>query len=271
MNKNKKINIFLKDLTEYYKQVNDDELFFYSEESKKIKSHLIGLKINIENDLNDLLGKNKIIEINSNCHINILSGIFSENYKESIYCLDLLIKLIKQKYVYKETQIKSKNKILALIKRGENFKVEFKSSLRWSYDKQSTDKKLEYVIAKSISSFMNSDGGKLLIGIKDNGEVLGIKKDCDTLKNKNIDGFLIELDQVINNYLGKDLHQYIMIDIIEIDQKNICVINIEKSSEPVYVKNNELNSFDFYIRASASSQPMNIKESNVYIRQHWDN
>ena len=36
---------------------------------------------------------------------------------------------------------------------------------------------MEEIILKSISAFSNGDGGKLLIGVSDNGEILGLEED----------------------------------------------------------------------------------------------
>jgi len=156
-----------------------------------------------------------------------------------------------------------------VIKGGENDYVEFKSSLRWDYEQGNVNKLMEHIIAKTISAFMNSEGGKLLIGISDAGEILGIDKDCATLKNKNKDGFLLQLTQVINQYLGKEFNQYMSIKIIQIESKEACVIDVMNSAMPVFLKNADKE--EFYIRASASSQSMSIREANEYIRTHWEN
>ncbi len=155
------------------------------------------------------------------------------------------------------------------IKGGESDYVEFKSSLRWDYDHGNVNKVMESVIAKTIAAFMNSEGGKLFIGVNDAGEVLGLEKDYETLKNKNKDGFLLQLTQVINTYLGKEFNQYASIKIVPVGGKDVCVVDVANSAMPVYLKNNDKE--EFYIRASASSQPMSIREANEYIRTHWEN
>ena len=52
-----------------------------------------------------------------------------------------------------------------LIAEGESDELEFKSSLRWSYQGACMDRRLEEVILKSVAAFANSDGGTLLIGV----------------------------------------------------------------------------------------------------------
>lgn len=156
-----------------------------------------------------------------------------------------------------------------IIKDGENDYVEFKSSLRWDFEQGNVNKLMEYVIAKTIAAFMNSEGGKLFIGVNDDGEILGIEKDCQTLKNKNKDGFLLQLTQVINQYLGKEFNQYVSVKIAKLKDKEVSIVTLAGSAMPVFVQN--AGKEEFYIRASASSQPMSIREANEYIRTHWEN
>ena len=156
-----------------------------------------------------------------------------------------------------------------IIKDGENDYIEFKSSLRWDYEQGNVNKVMEYVVAKTVGAFMNSGGGKLFIGVKDDGEILGIEKDCETLKNKNKDGFFLQLTQVINQYLGKEFNQYVSSKVMNVSGKDVCVVSVTSSAMPVFLQNADKE--EFYIRASASSQPMSIREANEYIRTHWEN
>lgn len=71
-----------------------------------------------------------------------------------------------------------------LIKQGENNYLEFKSSFRYDYVQNKVNKDLEYVIAKSVAAFSNGRGGTLLIGLDDDGNVLGLENDILTLKRK---------------------------------------------------------------------------------------
>jgi hypothetical protein len=155
-----------------------------------------------------------------------------------------------------------------IINNGENDYIEFKSSLRWDFEKKNVNKLMEYVIAKTMAAFMNSEGGKLFIGVQDNGKIIGIKKDCQTLRNKNKDGFLLQVTQIVNQYLGKEFNQYVGAKIINLKNEEVCVVTVTSSAMPVYVHNT--NKEDFYIRASASSQPMSIREANEYIKTHWE-
>lgn len=155
----------------------------------------------------------------------------------------------------------------SIIDKGENDKTEFKSSMRWDYRQEKSNKMLEKVIAKTISAFLNSQGGRLFIGVDDDGNILGLDKDYGCMSKSNSDGFLLSLTNLVNNYLGKSFHRFLNIMIVLIDGKEVCVIHIEASDKPVFLgkQDNE----EFFIRASASSQPLGVRETYNYIKSHW--
>ncbi len=174
---------------------------------------------------------------------------------------------------FREISEKSKDKVPTIdwdkiISKGENDYVEFKSSLRWDYKANQINKTLEYIVAKTISAFLNSEGGRLFIGVDDEENILGLENDYKTFgKKPNKDGFLLKLTEVINNYIGKEFHQYITIKIEPIAFKDVCIIESQQSGIPAFLKSNQKE--EFFIRASASTQPMNIKEAYEYINSHW--
>lgn len=155
-----------------------------------------------------------------------------------------------------------------MIKGGENNHIEFKQSLRWDFPQGGgkPNKTMEYFVCKAISSFMNSEGGSLFIGVKDNGEIFGIENDYVILKEDK-DGFLLHLDQTINKYLGKEFNQFTDVSIVPIEGKDVCIVEVAASKMPVYVKDGDRE--EFYTRASASSQPMKPREMNDYIKAHF--
>ncbi len=161
-----------------------------------------------------------------------------------------------------------KKEWLYLISQGEHDQLEFKSSMRWNLVTLKTDKVLEYVIVKTISAFMNAQGGTLLIGVNDDGEVIGIESDYQTFQKKpNRDGFMLKLSSLISQNMGRQTHKFISTQIQSIDGKDICKISITPGDQPVFIKENGKESF--YIRAGAASVPLSLSESHEYIRSRW--
>ena len=62
----------------------------------------------------------------------------------------------------------------ALIAQGEGPDLEFKSSFRWDIHQQRANEGLETGVLKTLAAFMNGRGGTLLVGVADDGKVLGL-------------------------------------------------------------------------------------------------
>lgn len=154
-----------------------------------------------------------------------------------------------------------------LILGGESDVVEFKSTLRYDIRNKVVNKKLEFVIAKTITAFLNSEGGILLIGVDDNQNVIGLEDDISTLKKQDIDGFELQLIEVIKKYIGAEYAPYLKIDFPQIDDRTICVLKVLKSSSPIFISFEGQESF--FVRTGCSSQPLTREEQSSYESNHW--
>jgi len=180
----------------------------------------------------------------------------------------LVIFILKNKrQTRKITDFQTKTDWEVIIQKGETDFIEFKSSLRWDYRQEKINKTLELVIAKTISAFLNTEGGMLFIGVDDEGNALGLEKDYQSFSKKNRDGFLLALTNIINQNLGKSCHKFISINIVALTEKDVCIVSAEKSDKPVFLGKGDKE--EFYIRASASSQPLGMRETYQYINSHW--
>ena len=153
--------------------------------------------------------------------------------------------------------------ISSIIKAGESDRVEFKSSLRFDYQKNAINKSLEEVIIKTIAGFLNTNGGALLIGVDDAGNILGLEKDYNSLKRKSQDGFELRIYQLITNHIGVEFCSLVQISFYYLEEKDLCVLRIEAAQSPAYIHGN--NKTAFYIRAGNSTKPLTIQEAVKYI------
>ncbi|MEQ8467357.1 Eco57I restriction-modification methylase domain-containing protein [Coleofasciculus sp. E1-EBD-02] len=128
--------------------------------------------------------------------------------------------------------------IIDLINQGESAELEFKSSARWDMRENKKNKVMEQVILKTVAAFLNAHhGGTLLIGVKDEGKIIGLNHDYSTVQKKNRDGYELFLtNDLLLKELGKDIAPYIHITFHEIEGKDICRISLDPSPRPVYVK-----------------------------------
>lgn len=195
-------------------------------------------------------------------------GISSDDY--SVFLekrANLIFKELKNRIDLKHKEPKKVDELKERILNGENESLELKSSLRYDMREGTVNKKLEFVIAKTISAFLNSEGGDLIIGVEDNGHILGIEKDLQTLSKKNTDEFELHLRQIIKKYLSDNYEKYIKINFPKVDDKIVCLVKISKSGKPVFVsyEGNE----SFFVRNGNSSIPKNRKEQSEYEKIHW--
>ena len=169
---------------------------------------------------------------------------------------------------YEKKKIKNANIIdfKAMIKEGENEKREFKSSARWDYRQKCVNKEIKKSILKTIAGFLNSSGGELLIGVDDDGNILGIENDIKTMKKKNLDGYKLFLSNLISDYIGKQFNSYISIDFPNIDGYFICLLVVKKAKIEAFLKDNNQNRF--YIRTQNSTRELDSKETYEYISSH---
>jgi hypothetical protein len=156
-----------------------------------------------------------------------------------------------------------------LIEKGENEKTEFKSSLCWDYEKKQKHWIIEEAVAKAVASFLNSDGGCLLIGVKDDKTLLGLEADFSAIKKPTEDAFDLHFTSVIGNYLGIGNRGYITMRFTEKKGKKIAVVVIpKKAPKPVFLTVDDEPYL--YIRSGNSSRFLNVKEAIEYVRQHWE-
>jgi hypothetical protein len=159
------------------------------------------------------------------------------------------------------------SEVTEIIAAGETDSVEFKSTLRFDLHQGKVNKKLEYVIAKTVAAFMNTEGGSLLIGVDDSHNVLGLDADIQSLPKQNIDGFELHLVEVLKKYIGVNAAKYVKITFPEIDDEQICFVRVSKSGSPIFTTFEGRE--DFFVRMGCSSQPLSREEQSKYETSHW--
>lgn len=150
---------------------------------------------------------------------------------------------------------------------GETQHVEFKASLVWDYRQEKVNKNLYEPVMKTITAFLNSAGGTLLIGVNDDGEVLGLAPDYQSLKKQNSDGFENRFNMAFNTMIGVEFRQFVTVSFSEVHGKEFCVVGVQAASQPAYLMYN--NAETFYIRAGNASQPLSVSKAARYIQRRF--
>jgi hypothetical protein len=161
-------------------------------------------------------------------------------------------------------QEKLKEEIFELIKKGESERLEFKSTFRTNMHTNEIDRKIEYSILKTITAFMNSNGGTLLVGVNDSGEIIGTEND----KFESKDNYALHLTNVIKTKIGKKFFPLVNFRFNEIENKTLLTLDCEKSKMPVFIRS-LADEEEFYIRAGPSSVQIKGSELVEYIDKNF--
>ncbi len=160
-----------------------------------------------------------------------------------------------------------------MIAEGESDELEFKSTMRWDMKLGAVNLKLEDVVVKTVAAFANSHGGTLLIGVADDGTVLGLDADYQSLGNADRDKFEIHFRNLLNQQFGVGfVTSRIVIDFHNIGDQEICRTVISPAKEPIYVAVKEKNappSQKFYVRSGNSSQELPPNEIFAYTKERF--
>lgn len=135
-----------------------------------------------------------------------------------------------------------------IIEAGESDQVEFKSTIRTNLETGEIDKRMEKAVLKTLVAFMNTDGGTLLIGVADDGEIRGL----DIQSFENADKLNLHLTNMISSGIGNGLLPFINFKLVDFgDNRYVMRVVCKPSSKPVFLKEGKLEIF--YVRSGPSS------------------
>ncbi|MGH6986612.1 MAG: RNA-binding domain-containing protein [Caulobacteraceae bacterium] len=156
-----------------------------------------------------------------------------------------------------------------LIKRGESKTLEFKSTLRWNLkEDRRDDVHVTHAALKTIAGFLNTDGGDLLIGVADDGKVVGIEAD----RLESDDKFMRHLAQGVRNGLGDRAGTCIDPKVQAVNGKAVCVVGCQRSPEPVFLKWKGVEAAaegDFFVRSGPGTVRLQPESVTKYIRTRF--
>jgi hypothetical protein len=167
----------------------------------------------------------------------------------------------------KENEVKLS--ILDLINSEESDNLEFKATLAWNINAKRKDEVPETSVLKSIAGFNNKEGGILLIGVQDKThDILGLEDDYDLANLKEKDTFELHLRNIIKSRLNIDagyLSRRIKISFENIDDKDVCVIEVDKGDKPLYTKDEK-----FYLRDGNRTIELKTSEIHEYVKERFN-
>lgn len=153
--------------------------------------------------------------------------------------------------------------IAELIAGGETGAVEFKSTLRTNLHTGQPDEKMHLSALKTIAGFLNAKGGTLLIGVTDNGEVLGLE--ADGFPNEDKMG--LHLINLIKDRIGDVFLPYIHPHFEDHDGGRVLSIRCERGPKAAFVKDG--NQQRFFVRGGNATTELMGASIPDYVQQRF--
>ena len=116
-------------------------------------------------------------------------------------------------------------------------------------ENKTTEFKREYMddIKYAIVAFANTDGGKIYIGVNDDGSVRGIE---------NTDAVMLRITNMIRDSIRPDVTMFTECAIETIEEKPVVVLTVQRgTARPYYLAGKGIRPEGVYVRQSASSVP----------------
>lgn len=156
-----------------------------------------------------------------------------------------------------------------LLSRGESDGLEFKSTARFNTHTKTRDERLERRIVASVAGFLNGQGGTLIIGVDDTGAPVGLEGDYALMAKPDNDRYQLWLLDLLATYLGKPVLSRVRVTFEKVDAKDVCRIDAERSTVPVFCRSAGSPNDEFYVRFGNSTRQLTTEEYEVYRRDRW--
>lgn len=141
-----------------------------------------------------------------------------------------------------------------LILEGESYDLEFKSTLRTNLKTGEQDKRMEKAVLKTIVAFLNSDGGTLLVGVEDDGNILGV--DLEGFDNR--DKMNLHITNLLSSQIGDEFIPFIKFRQIDCGKKEsgadkvVVMFTCKPTASPVFLKEGK-DTETYFVRSGPSS------------------
>jgi len=159
-----------------------------------------------------------------------------------------------------------------LIAAGESQELELKSTGRWNLHTDSQDSKMEHVLVKTVCGFLNAEGGVLLVGVDDDGQILGLAKDFSTLPKKpDSDGYELWLRQHLDNALSSQTAGVVRISFDQVGEHEVCVVRVGTATKPVFAKPSTGGgeASEFWVRVGNATKQFHGDDMVDYQKTRW--
>jgi hypothetical protein len=153
--------------------------------------------------------------------------------------------------------------IRSLIRQREDGTVEFKQTFSLNIRTGEKDKDVEKSSLKTIVAFLNTNGGSLLIGVDDEGNITGLGEEMDKF-HKSEDKFLLHFKNLIKSKIGEEFYLFIRWNIVNIDEMKVLFVECDPSTSPCFYDGEE-----FFVRVNPAIDQLKGPKIFDYIKRRF--
>jgi hypothetical protein len=171
-------------------------------------------------------------------------------------------------------------RLRALIAGGENDRCEFKSTMRHCIKTaeavmpedrrkevlKAKDKERNHDVLKSVAAMLNSSGGDVIVGVRDDGSPYGVENDYQYFSkeaDRNPDGYELWLRQHLVNHFGVVNSPNIRAQFVKLDGKTVLWLRVFAARQACYVTSDSRQKL-FFIRNGNETRALDTEEVVAY-------
>lgn len=156
------------------------------------------------------------------------------------------------------------DKIRSLVRTGESKTLEFKETLSLDVNKKTKEDYLQISALKTIVAFLNTDGGVLLVGVRDNGSIPGLSREIEKFHKNISDNFLLHLKNLLRSKIGEQFYPYFEYDLADVDGAQVLHVQCRPADGPCF-----LDKKDFYVRTNPATDKLEGPKLVEYVKAHF--
>ena len=150
-----------------------------------------------------------------------------------------------------------------LVEAGESPEVEFKATLRTSLHSKAQEERVVWSVLKTITGFLNNNGGTLIIGVMDDGDPVGLQAD-GFATDEELVNFLIDL---LTERVGAEHLKQVHPRFEDYDGVRVLVVECWPGQAPAYLKQDGQEIL--YVRDGTTTVELSGEQTDAYLKKRF--